>query len=335
MAITNSALPLVLRRASEVWPGNMSEKDFIPHIETLNAIRDQQTARLEYANLPTGVDARITWMGQCDLTVDTLVTTDCTFSGPEADTYNKDLSIDQTKQTTFSVPIDGWDDNMFGYADAVAVNLNSAMVAQAEAVAQYAVGVINGNLGVNTYTNGGAWTVAGTSNTIPAAEWESTALMGRFQIAARKNRFNNPFLLSGENLYQLAYMARTSNGNGEGKGDFVRIGEMPLYNDIWNVDEVNDPALLTYMIERGTFAFLSKAKYSSAPEVLNGNFQRFSISNRFFPGLMHDVETLVDCTSGVWKQHWKIIPRYKVEINPVGCTATRTGAIAFTREAGV
>jgi len=335
MAITNSTLPLVLRSASEVWPGNMSEKDFMPKIETLYAIRDQQTAQLQYANLPDGVDARIAWMNQCDLTVDTLVTTDCSFSGPEADTYKIDLSIDQAKETKFSVPLDAYRDNLFGFADAVAINLNKAMVVQAEAVAQYTIGVINANLGVNVYDNGGEWTISGTDTTIPAAEWESTAIMGKFKIAARKNRLDNPSILSGENLYQLAYMARTSNPNADGKGDFVRIGEMPMYNDIENVDDVNTPALLTYMIERGALAFLSKGYYPTAVETLNGNFQRFSVSNRFFPALIHDVETLVDCSSGVWKQHWKVIPRYKVEINPTGCTATRTGLLSFTREVGI
>jgi hypothetical protein len=335
MAITNSTLPLVLRRASEVWPGNMSEKDFVPQIETLRAISDQQTAQLQYVNLPDGVDARIAWINQCDLTVDTLVTTDCSFSGQEADTYKKDLVIDQVKQTTFSVALDSFRDNLFGFADAVAVNLNKTMVQQAEAVAQYAVGVINANLGVNNYDNGGNWTINATDTSIPASQWESTALMGKFRIAAQKNRFTNPFLLSGENLYELAYMARTSSANGEGKGDFVRIGEMPIYNDVFNVDAVNTPDLETYMIERGALAFMSRGYYPTAPETLNGNFQRFSIQNRFFPQLIHDVETLVDCTSGVWKQHWKIIPRYKVEINPTGCTATRTGLLSFTRALGV
>jgi hypothetical protein len=269
-------------------------------------------------------------MNQCDLTVDTLVTTDCSFSGPEADTSKKDISIDQAKETKFSVPLDAFRDNEFGFADAAAINLNAAMVAQAQSVAQYCLTTINANLGVNTYTNGGNWTISGTTNSVPGTEWESTAIMGKFQIAAQKNKFDNPFLLSGENLFQLAYMARTSSGNGEGKGDFVRMSDMPIYNDVFNVDEVNDPALITYMIERGTFAFLSKGYYPTSPETLNGNFQRFSVANRFFPQLIHDVETLVDCSSGVWKQHWKVIPRYKLEINPIGCTATRTGVMAFT-----
>lgn len=335
MAITNGALPLILEKASTLWPGNMSESDFTAKIDTLFAIRDQQTARLQTVNLPDGVDVRIAWMTQCDLTVDNLTATDCSFSGPEADVEKMDLSIDQAKETKFSVPLDAWRDNIFGFADAVATNLIRAQVAQAEAVAQYCVGVIEANLGQNTYDAGGTWTVSGTDNTIPSSQWDSTALFGRFQIAAAKNRFDNPFLLSGENLYQLAYMARTSQGNGEGKGDFVRINEMPIYNDIFNVDSVNSPDLKTYMINRGTLAFASKGYYPTRPESLNGNFQRFSITNRFFPQLVHDVETLVDCTSGVWKQHWKVIPRYKLFINPTGCTATRTGILGFTYQAGV
>lgn len=335
MAITNSALPLVLEMAKTRWPDSMAERDFTARIDTLLAIRDQQTARLDYVNLPDGVDARITWMDNCDLAVEDLVTTDCTFSGPEADTYKKDLTIDQAKQTPFSVPLDAWRDNAFGYADAVAQNLLKTMVAQAEYVAQYCVGVMNANLGENTYDNGGNWTISGTTNTIPGAEWESTAIMGKMLLAARKNRFNNPYIVSGENLFQLAYMARTSAANGEGRGDFQRINEMPIYNDIWNVDDVNSGTLISYLIERGTFAFMSKGYYPTTPENLTGDFQRFSIPNRFFPQLIHDVEVSTTCSSGVWKSNYKVIPRYKLEINPTGCTATRTGVVAFTNGGGI
>lgn len=334
MAITNGVLPLVLERASNLWPDNMTAADFVPQIETLNAIRDQQTARVQTVNLPDGVDVRIAWMNNCDIAVGDWVSTDCTFSGPEADVDKIDLSIDQAKESKFSIPIDAWRDNIFGEADATAVNLNKVMVAQAEAVATYCVAVINANLGVNTYDADGNWTISGTDTTIPAPEWRETDIFGDFQLAAKVNRFTNPFLLSGQNMYQLAYKARTSQANGEGKGDYVRLGEMPLYNDVFNVDSVNTPAKLTYMINRGTLAFASKGYYPGRPEVLNGNFQRFSMTNRFFPALVHDVEMLVDCTSGVWKRHYKVIPRFKLFINPTGCTATRTGIMKFIREVG-
>ncbi len=329
MAITNSALPFVIERATTAWPGNMNEKDFVPQIDTLLAIRDQQTAQLQLANLPEGVDAKITWMNNCDLGVDTY-TAECTFSGQEADTYKKDLTIDQDGQTTFTVPIDGWDDNVFKYADATATNLLKTMVVQAEEVAQYAVGVLNANLGESEYTTNPSWTVSGTETLVPGSEWESTAIIGKLMIAGKKNRIINPILLSGENLAQLAFMSRTSAANGEGKGDFARISQMPIYNDIFNVDDVNAGSLLTYMIERGSLAFLSKGYFSTTPEVMDGNTRRFSVQNRFFPQLWHDVIVYRSCASGVWKENWKIRPRYKLEINPTGCTATRTGILAFT-----
>jgi hypothetical protein len=330
MAITNSVLPLVLARAREVWPGNMSEKDFIARTITLDAIRDQQTARIDYTNLPDGVDARIAWIANCDIEVEELVTTDCTFSGPEADTYRKDLVIDQAKQSTFSVPLDAWRDNLFGFADALAVNLLTVMKKQAEAVNAYGVTVINASLGVNEYDNMGQWTIAGTDTSIPGEQWQSTSIMGKFMIAGDRNDILNPILLSGENMAELAYMARTSAGNGEGSGDFRRINELRIFNDIRGVDGGNAGALRTYMIERGALAFLSKGYYPVTPEVINGDFTRFQVRNRFVPELVHDVETHTSCVSGVWKQHWKVIPRYKIELNPTGCVGTRTGLLGFT-----
>lgn len=332
MAITSGALPLILEKSSMIWPNDMVAADFVPQIDTLLAIRDQQTAKLQTVNLPDGVDVKVVWMNNCDITVDTYDSTDCTFTGQEADVDSQTLSIDQAKESTFSVSIDAWRDNIFGFADAVAVNLNKVMVAQAESIAAYCVGVVNANLGVNTYTADDTWTISSTTNTIPANQWTDTDIFGHFQLAAKINRFDNPFLLSGQNLYQLAYKARTSAANDNGKGDFVRINEMPIYNDVISV-ETTAPKV-TFMINRGTLAFASKGYYPTRPEALDGNFTRFSIANRFFPGLIHDVETLVDCSSGVWKQHWKVIPRYKLFLNPTGCTTTRTGVIAFTRESG-
>ena len=335
MSITAGTLPIILAKASDIWKDNMSVTDLKPQIGVLQAIADNQTAQLQTVNLPDGVDVKIVWNTACDLTVEDLVTTDCTFSGTEADVASQTLSIDQAKQTKFSVPLDAFRENKFTAADMVALQLKRTMVLQAQTAASYCVGVIEANLGQSTYTNGGAWTVSGTSNTIPAAEWESTAIMGKFQISAIKNRFDMPFMISGENLYQLAFMARTSAGDMDKKGDFVRINDMPIYNDVVNIDEYNtsgsDTTYKSYLLNKGALAFASKGYYPTTPEVLDGNFTRFSIKNTFYPGLIHDVEMRVDCSSGVWSQHWKVIPRYKLFVNPVGCTATRTGILAFTR----
>lgn len=334
MAITNSVLPLVLERAATVWPDNMTAADFIPNFDVLRGIQEQQTARLDFVNLPDGVDARIAWLNNCDISVEDCTDT-CTFTGVEADALKKDISIDQCKQSTFSVKLDEWRDNLFGMSDAVAVNLNKVMVSQLEYVAQQAVVFLNAQDGTNEYTNGGAWTVDSSGTTIPSSAWDTTGIFGKLRTAAIKNRFTNPYLITGENLDYLMYMSETSQANGEGKGDARRIAQMPVYFDLFNVDTVNEDVLATYLLNRGAVAFLSKGYYPTTPQVLDGNHTRFSVRNRFFPQLIHDVERRVACDTGVWAEHWKVKARFDFELNPLGCTATRTGIIKLIKEAGI
>ena len=338
MAITNSTLPHVLARATALWPMNMSASDFTPQFETLRAITENQTAQLATVGLADERDVKITWLNNCDLTVDACADNVCTFSGETASSYVQTLSIDQCIQTEFSEPIDAWRENEFGMADALAVDLLKAQKAHLESISQYAVGIINANLGENEHNNMGAWTISGTETLVPGTDWESTSIYGKLRRNAIKNRLDNPYLLTGENLDQLQYMALTSAANADGKGDATRASQMRAYFDMFNVDEVNDPAFITYMINKGALAFASKGYFTRvddpltprAPEVLNGNYSRFSISNRFFPALIHDVETDVSCASGVWKVNYRLKSRYKVFVNPTGCTATRTGILAFT-----
>lgn len=132
-----------------VWPNSMTEADFRPNIETLRAIEAQQTANMQYTNLPDQADVKITWINNCDITpVD--CEDACSFTGESADTYVKTMQIDQCKEVKFSEPIDAWRGNYFGLADAISVNLIKAQKSLAEVAAQYCIGVINSNAGVNT-----------------------------------------------------------------------------------------------------------------------------------------------------------------------------------------
>ena len=318
-----------------IWPDNMTAADFTPQFEVLRAIKEQQTARLQIVDLPTGVDARIAWLNNCDIAVDETCADECTFSGPEADSYKKDLSIDQCIESTFSVKVDEWSDNLFGMSDAVAINLNKVMKAQLENIAAKAVTFLNANDGTNTYTNGGLWTVDASGTTIPANQWDTTAIFGALRRTALMNRFDNPFMITGENLDQLFYMSQTSQQNGEGKGDANRIAQMPTYFDLFNVDNTNTPDYVTYLLSRGTVAFMSKGFFSAQPQVMDGNHTRFSVRNRFFPDLVHDVERYNACSGGVWTENWKVKAKFDFALNPLGCTASRTGILRLIKESGI
>lgn len=335
MAITASVQPQTLLKSSLVWPDSMIEADFMPEYGVMKAIKAEDTSRMQaLAPLPDQADVSIIWMNQCDLTVDTCVDNVCTFDGPSVSSFAQAVTIDQCKQTEFSEPLDRWRDNLYGLGDAEAINLNKVMKAQLEAVSQYAVGVINANTGTNEHIPvGSGWT--GTDPVVIPSTGFNTAMYGYLMRNAKKNRLDNPYLLTGEALAQMNYLAMTNGGNGEGSGDRLRASQMRIYEDLFNIDSVNDPDLLLYMINRGALAFASKGYFPRNPEVLDGNYTRFSIPNRWFPDLIHDVERVVSCTSGVWSVNYRVKARYKVLVNPTGCTAGRTGILSYQVEQGV
>jgi hypothetical protein len=347
MAITNSTLPALIQRATTIWPNNMTQEDFIPQIQVLEAIRAEQTARLEPVGLPDNPDVKAVWLNNCDLTVDACVDDVCTFSGESASSFVQTLSIDQCAQTEVSEPYDAWRENEFQMADAMSVNLNKVMKAQAEYVARYAVGVINTSAGVNEHTNQGQWVVNGTTTEVPFADFDNTSIYGKLRRSAVINRLSNPFILSGENLDQIQYMALTGQMNADGKGDAARANALRAYFDLFNVDSVNtvggETSYLTYMINRGALAFASKGYFPRVDDPTNPRGAqaftygklRFSIANRFFPNLIHDVEMFDACDTGVEKLHMRIKARYKVFVNPTGCTATRTGILRFKNMLGI
>ncbi len=339
MAITASLQPVTLLKATQVWPDSMVEADFMPEYGVMTAIKKEQTAKVELvANLPDERDGKITWLNQCDLEIEDCVDNVCTFSGPSASSFEQAFTIDQCKQTPFSEPIDRWRGNMFGLADAEAINLNTVMRDQLEYVSKYAVAVINANAGINTNLPlGSGWDGVNTTQMTIPSNLIGTALYGYLRRNAKRNDLKNPYLLTGEALAQMNFLAETNAGNLDGRGDALRAGLMRIYEDHENIDEVNAPDLLFYMINRGALAFASKGYFpriSSASdignaEVLNGNYTRFSLANRWFPDLIHDVEREVSCASGVWSVHHRVKFRYKLFVNPTGCTAGKTGLLSF------
>jgi hypothetical protein len=282
--------------------------------------------------LPDQADVKITWLNNCDITVDTC-TDDCTFTGSAADSSVQTLQIDQCKQSTFSEPIDAWRGNLFGLADAIAVNLNKIQKAHAEAAAQHVISVLNTNAGTNAYDNNGEFSISGTETEIP--DWTTTKIFGKLRRLATKNYIANPYIIDGSNLDQLVWEARSAAGNADGRGDANRVNEMPIYVDLFNVDAVNTDKWVTYLLNRGAVAFASKAYFGATAEVLGGATTRISVSNRFFPMLKHDIEFVEQCTGGVWSVHYRVKSRYQAFVNPTGCTATRTGILKLINPGGV
>ena len=348
MAITASQLPSLLERANSRWPNNRIMAGQMPEIDVLRSILENQTADIRNFGLPLEQASYITWLLNCGQEVETCAT-DCDFDGASSSTFNQTARIDQCIQNTVSEKYDVWYNNEFGMMDALGAGIMRTMKDHIDYIAQYSVAVINANAGVNISVGKSGWTISGNRTIIPADEAESTLIYGPLMRQAKRNHMVAPYLLSGEALAQLQYAAETNGGNADGKGDALRANQFRKYFDYVNIDEVNDPDYLFYMIDRGTYAFGSKGYW---PRVSQGatrvnasnplgaqqfttGLLRFSMPNEWVPQVIHDIEVQDSCVSGAYQANVRITTRYKTLPAPVGCTATDTGTLVYQVEAGV
>ena len=212
----------------------------------------------------------------------------------------------------------------------VAKALLAADKKMVEAFAQYAVAQLEAFKGVNEMGSTGKGVIVGGDTNIAPAYWNPT-LFAYLNRVAIMNKFTNPVLISGNNLYESAFIAQMNAMNANGKGDSALFGTMPIYFDLFNIDTVNTPDMKTYMLSMGSMAIASKAFNPNVPERTFDN-TRYTMRSNFMPSLVYDVWYNNSCESGASRlvQHnWTLRLTADIFNNPAGCTLTNTGILSF------
>ena len=322
--------------ADDLWADNRTRIDYIAECDVVKAIQAEQTAQLDALTDPNRTNTvRLIWPLACEVT-DTAVTDDCSFTGTEASSTYQDYALDITREAKFAVKeIEGRTDQIT-MAQKIAVLSMQADKQLSEYVAEQVVAKIEAERGINTYVPTlENWALSGDSldTEIPATQWDST-IMPRLRMAARKNKFLNPYLLSGEALWYVNEEAMNNSGNDDGSGDDVRMKRYfrAKYFDPIKIDEVNGSDLKAYMIDRGALAFVSKSHYPGAPTVYQNPWQtRYTVQSRNIPGLEFEVVYTMACSSGEITHTWKYKINCGIFRNPLGCTETNTGILSFLK----
>ena len=99
-------------------------------------------------------------------------------------------------------------------------------------------------------------TVAGTTTFIAPQYWDD-AIWGYFDLVKRLNKFRNPYLITGNNLYQLLFNRPLEACNADGCGNFKKMNTMRVYQDPENIED--HAAGDTFMIHKTAVALLNKA----------------------------------------------------------------------------
>lgn len=314
-------------KADQVWMDRAQKQDYVAQVEVIKAIQAQQTAT--FGSLLTGKKDRtveISWVNACEM--DDTAVTNCTFPSTELSTNIQEAELTSERQTGFTVREYPMVTNTYDMEEIVAKGLLSASKILDEWWAAQAVAAVNSYKGVNEVTVGkGA--VSGTDTYIIPAYWNSD-LIAYFTRVGIMNRMVNPYLLSGNNLFESVWNAAREAGQAGDESKVLKFGELPLYFDLFNIDSANDPDLVTYLIARGAVAFVTKAYYDANP-IKYFDQSRYSIPSQNLPGVRYDVHYTNECDSNSdWINHsFKVKTLGDFFLNPVGCTSTRTNVLSF------
>lgn len=322
--------------ADTVWADSARKKDFIANTAVLTAIRENQTVRIaELENPAKDKTVTIYWPEDCDETT-AACSNDCATAGAKPGTNCQDYELSMCREVEFSVDEKTYRTIATNKEEAIAVSMMRKLKVLDEWVAQQAVSKLDAGKGVNAYT-GGKGTVSGFTTTVSPAYWNAS-LFGYLSLVAQKNKFSDPFLISGTNLYEAFWNAQANSGNADGKGAANMFGSMKTYFDIFNVDSVLSPDLVTFMVNRNALAFHNKAYWNWGPGDERANQFggpgsstgfRYKVESKNLPGVFYDVIYKIACASNEINHNFKIQFTGDIFRNPVGCNINNTNILKF------
>jgi hypothetical protein len=325
---SETALVDIQVKIDQIWADAIQKQDYVANVDAVTAILSNQTAFISELKGNKDRTVDIGWINACEIADEACQI--CTIDGEELSTNVEEKTLATCREAHFKVEEGVFRSNLFDAEEVIAKGFLAAMKELDEFWAATLVAFLNANLGVNAVTNGKG-VVNGTGTYILPAFWDA-GLMSYFNRASKVNQFVNPFLLSGANLYESVWNAAYERSQAGAESKILKFGSMPIYFDLFNIDSVNDPDLLTYMIHKGSVAFVAKNYYPSTVTRYMDE-HRWSMPSKNIPGLVYDVHYKDSCEAQ--GSYDAMTFQYKLRtfgdffLNPTGCDDTRTGILGF------
>jgi hypothetical protein len=327
LEITCGYLHTIQRMADDIWADPMKNNDLIADVVGLKAILENQSVNFTEITGTKNNELRVEWLTKCDITP-TSCSDDCTITGEDADPQCKDYEIECLYETSFKVPLRAYRDRTIEMQQSIAFQKLAHMKALDERLVIYAGAGVLANLGTNLFTQG-VGNVVGTTTFIAPQYWDD-AIWGYFDQVKRLNKFRNPYLVTGNNLYQLLFNRTLEACNADGCGNFKKINTIKVYQDPENV-ETYAPGD-TFMIHKTAVAFLNKAWNKINPinaELKAGQYWEWSEESKNLPGVWYDFTMRETCESNDFYQAYKIKVHGLLAVNPFPCDENNTGILMF------
>lgn len=331
LEISCGYLHTIQRMADDIWADPMKNNDLIAMVETTKAVMQNQSVNFTEITGTKNQELRVEWLTKCDITVGEC-SDDCDINGDDADAQCKDYEMVCLFETEFKVPLRAYRDRTIEMQQSIAFQKLAHMKALDERLTQYIIAGIIANAGTNLFTGGVGDANAGITYIAPAY-WDLGAF-GYFDQVKRMNKFRNPYMITGNNLYQLLFNTPLEAGTSIDKGGVKKIGTLRIYQDPENIED--HAAGQTFLINKTAVAFLNKAWNKINPinaEVKAGQYWEWSEESKNLPGVWYDITMKETCVGNDFYQAFKIKLHGLFVVNPYPCDEDNTGILIF--ECGV
>ena len=322
-------LSTVQAKADAIFADPTLNNDAIVDAVAAKAILEQQQGMIRMPSI-TGTknkELRVEWLSKCTPGTDDC-SDDCTITGTDATPECKDYELECVQESSFKVAERVYRDRTIEKAEAVAFNMLRHMAAMDTYIAQYSITGLLAAAGVNSFT-GGVGNVVGTVTWIAPQYWDDS-IWGYLDQVKRLNKFRNPYLINGNNLYQLIFNRPLEAGNANGVGNYRKMQTLKVYQDPENVEVVAEGQ--SFLIHKGSVAMITKAwnplNAANAVNPAPGYFL-WSEESRNLPGIFYDIIMQQSCSENDFHEAYKIQLHGIFAVNPYPCDDTNTGVLVF------
>jgi hypothetical protein len=327
LEISCGYLHTIQRMADDIWADPMKNNDLIADVVTARAVLDNQSVNFTEITGSKNNELRVEWLTKCDIEVNSC-SDDCDISGTDAEPSCKDYEIGCLYETEFKVPLRAYRDRTIEMQQSIAFQKLVHMKALDERLTQYIIAGLTANAGTNLFTGGVGDADPGITYIAP--QYWDLNLFGYFDQVKRLNKFRNPYLVTGNNLYQLLFNVPYEAGTSVDKGGVRKVGTLRIYQDPENIED-HAPGQ-TFLVHKTAVAFLNKAWNKINPinaEVKAGQYWEWSEESKNLPGVFYDIIMKETCVGDEFYQAFKIKLHGVFAANPFPCDEDNTGVLIF------
>lgn len=325
---TCAALVKVMVSIDKAWRDNQTNQDFVSYVGVLEAVRSKQTATMpDLENTEKDQTVKVYWATDCNTSLADCAD-DCTVGGPELEAKCKEYTLDICKKAGFTVREKAFRASKLSREEVVAKGMLKRMKELDEYLAQTMVAKLNSFAGVNKFE--GIGSVAGSGTTYISASFWTPDITGYFTQVAIMNKLSGAYMIHGTNLWQTNWLSQMNNLNQDQKDQMAKMQAIQQFWDPFNIDSVNTPDKVSYMVTSGAVVFINKAYYPTSPvEYLGAGQIRYSVASKTLPGVMYDVVYTNRCVANEIYHDWTLYVTAGIFSNPYGCDEDVTGVLKF------